>query len=124
MLQFPISANLRPQERRSLHSRLIAITQVSGRDDQRPSANQVPSRAIDSRLRRWKARNPTTILQIFGVSEQHHAFDLVLHCSAKTRDGIGHDCRALRVSTCCNGSIGAFCESHIEEAPSFSDGDE
>ena len=95
---------------------------MSGCDEQSTGANQVSSRTVDTGLGCREVRNATTVLLVLCISKEHNTFDLILQRSAQTRDGTGHECCALRVSSSGDGCVGAFAGSELEETLAFSDG--
>jgi hypothetical protein len=91
------------------------------RNYERTGANQVPSLAVDSSLASREVWDPSSILQVLSVTEQHHTLDLILHGSTETGDRVGHDSSALRVTTGSDGGVGTFASGEVEETLSFAD---
>jgi hypothetical protein len=117
-----LSTDLGDQEPRSLLTRLIQVQEVTRGNEERTKANIIGNTAVNLCLGRRKVWNTTKVLQILGVSEEHHALDLVLDRSAQLRDGIAHHCSTLAVSARHDGRAGALGRSEVEEPLGFVNG--
>jgi hypothetical protein len=114
--------DLSPQEDGCLHSSLVRVQKMCGRNDERTGADQVSSLAVNPGLAGRKVGDPPSILQVLSVAEQHHTLDLILHSRTETGDRIRHDRSTLRVTTCSDGRVRAFARGKVEETLSFADG--
>lgn len=92
----PHSLHLRSQESRRITS-IRTISQMSSSDNQSSRTDHITHSAIDLSLILRVIRDPTTILQITGESEENNSLNLIFDARVEFLDCVVDDCAALTV---------------------------